>query len=267
MAIKIGGPRGTTLTPSRKIDAGKVGSGFNTGKRTAQSSPGAAQTMSDEDVLGYYIDEMYERYKPEETEYEALSADEIKESVASWLRPGYERAIEGRRAQTRTNKANLDADAIARGMGASTYVTDVKDRQQNAEASDVAALESDYGAALAKYVTEGVNAENDRFLKARQFSAEQRQDAYKLAYSAAQQLFAYYKKSGGGKSSRGSSAQDVTTTSLKNIETFLGLLSRDERAEVYGATTSAGAQYRAEILASVGYGGYIQLLSRYPSGQ
>jgi hypothetical protein len=267
MAIKIGGLTDIALTPSRKIDVGKVGSGFSTGTSSAKNSSGAAQTMSDEDVLGHYIDEMYERYKPEETEYEALSTDEIKESVASWLRPSYEQAIAERKAQTETNKANLDADAIARGMGASTYVTDVKNRQQNAEASDVAGLKSDYGAALAKYVSEEADSENDRFLETQQFNAEQQRDAYELAYSAALQLFAYYKKSGGGKSSGGSSSQSVTTTSLKNIETFLDSLSGDERAEVYGATTSAGAQYRSEILASVGYGGYIQLLSRYPSRQ
>lgn len=266
MAIHIGGLTGSALTPSHKIDVGKLKAGFGAGgSGSKSSSSGDTETLSDEDVLGYYIDEMYERYKPEETEYDALSEDEIKTSVAAWLRPGYDQAILSRQAQTETNKANLDADAIARGMGASTYVTDVKDRQQNAEASDIATLESDYGAALAKYVTEEADSENDRRLEAQQLYAEQRQDAYELAYSAALQLFQYYKKSGGGKSSAKASAKSAATTSLENIETFLGMLSGDERAAVYSAATSEDEEYREEILASVGYGGYLQLMSRYPS--
>ena len=216
--------------------------------------------MSDEDVLSGYVNEMYKRFAPQQVAYDARSEEEIRASVAAWLRPSYEQAITNRQVQTRQNKANLDADSIARGMGASTYVTDVKNRQQNAEASDIASLEADYGSTLSKYVLDGVDSEQDRTLEAEKFNASARQDAYDKAYSAALTLFAQYKKNGGGARKGG-----TPTTSLENCEAFLSLLSGEERRAVYEGTTTEGSQYRAELIASVGTAGYIQLMGKYPS--
>lgn len=212
-------------------------------------------------MLSGLIKDMYSRFQPQEVTYEAKSEEEIRSTVASWLRPSYDQAITNRQEQTLTNKANLDADAIARGMGASTYVTDVKNRQQNAESKDIATLESDYGSTLAQYVSEGVETETDRALEVEKFNAEQRQNAYELAYSAALVLFAQYKK----RSSGGSGKSTTATTSRENCDTFLSQLSGAERKEVYEASSGAGKQYRSEILASVGTGGYLQLMGKYPS--
>lgn len=220
---------------------------------------GGGEGASDEDVLSDYVNQMYARFAPQEVAYDTRGEEEIRASVAAWLRPGYEQAIANRQVQTSQNKANLDADAIARGMGASTYVTDVKNRQQNAEASDIASLEADYGSNLAKYVLEGVDSEQDRALEAEKFNAQQRQSAYDQAYSAALSLYAQYKKSGGGKSS------GVNKTTLENCEAFLSMLSNEERKAIYGASTAQGKQYRAELLASVGAAGYVQLIGKYPS--
>ncbi len=221
------------------------------------TSAGAA--ASDEDVLSAYIDEMYARFAPQEAEYDAKSEDEIRTSVAAWLRPSYDQAIANRQEQTLLNKANLDADAIARGMGASTYVTDMKNRQQNAEAGDIASLEADYGAALSKYVLEGVDSENDRKLEVEMFNAQRRQSAYDQAYEAALALFARYKKG-----SSGSKQSSAAKTTLENCEAFLSTLSGDERKAVYEGSTAQGAKYRAELLASVGAAGYVQLMGKYP---
>ncbi len=224
------------------------------------SGSGSAGTASDEDILSDYINQMYTRFAPQQVTYDARDEAEIRSSVAAWLRPSYDQAIANRQEQTRQNKANLDADAIARGMGASTYVTDVKNRQQNAEASDIASLESDYGANLAKYVLDGVDSEQNRALEAEKFNAEQRQSAYDQAYSAALALYAQYKKSGGGGKTGG-----VNKTTLENCEAFLSMLSGDERKAIYSASTAEGKQYRAELLASVGAAGYVQLMGKYPS--
>ena len=228
------------------------------------NSPNGGSTTteyaSDEDVLSGYINDMYARFAPQEANYDAKSEDEIRTSVAAWLRPSYEQAIANRQGQTRQNKANLDADAIARGMVSSTYVTDVKNRQQNAEASDITSLEADYGSTLSKYVLDGVNSEQDRTLEADKFNAQQRQSAYDQAYSAAQTLFAQYKKNAGRAKKGGTSK-----TTLENCEAFLSLLSGEERKAVYEASTTQGAQYRAELLASVGSAGYVQLMGKYPS--
>jgi len=216
-------------------------------------------TLSDEDVLSGFVDEMYARFAPQQVTYETRSEDEIRSSVAAWLRPSYDQAIANRQELTRLNKANLDADAIARGMGASTYVTDVKNRQQNAESSDITSLEADYGSVLSKYVLDGVDSDQNRALEAEKYNAGARQDAYDKAYTAALSLFEQYKKS--GKKSGGGGAG---ATSLENCEAFLSMLSGEERRAVYEATTAQGAQYRAELIASVGTAGYIQLMGKYP---
>ena len=261
MAISIGGIGKATTIGKQNLGIGSIQ--LATPASSSGGSGSGSGGQDEADILSGLISEMYERFAPQEIDYNAKSEDEIRSSISAWLRPSYEQAITTRKEQTLTNKANLDADAIARGMGASTFVTDVKNRQQNAESSDIATMESDYGATLAKYVSEGVETENDRLLEVQKFNAEQRQSAYELAFSAAMELFPYYrKKSSGGGSGKTSG---VTATSRQNVETFLGSLSQSERSEVYQATTSAGAQYRAEIIASVGTTGYIQMQGKYPS--
>lgn len=179
------------------ITDGGSGPNINLGRINVggSSSGGSSHSHhhSDADVLSGLIKSMYKRFQPEEITYVAKSEEEIRSSVAAWLRPGYEQAIANRQAQTKTNKANLDADAIARGMGASTYVTDVKNRQQNAESRDIATMESDYGATLAQNVSDGLEDEANRVLEVEEFNAQQRQAAYELAYAAALALFQEYK--------------------------------------------------------------------------
>lgn len=262
MGMRISSVRQPTTVGGIKLNLAKRNDDFGKTSGSGGTSSGGA---SDADVLGGFIEDMYGRFAPQQIEYAARSEEEIRSSIAAWLRPGYDQAIMNRKEQTLTNKANLDADAIARGMGASTYVTDVKNRQQNAEAGDIAAMEADYGSTLAKYVSEGVETETGRQLETEKFNAEQRQNAYELAYSAALQLFAQYKKRSGGGS--GGKSAKTGTTSRENCETFLGMLSGNERREVYEAATPAGKQYRSELLASVGTAGYIQLMGIYPSAQ
>lgn len=225
---------------------------------TPAPGAGADTPLSDEDVLSGFVDQMYTRFAPQQVVYDTRSEDEIRSSVAAWLRPSYEQAIANRQEQTRLNKANLDADAIARGMGASTYVSDVKNRQQNAEAGDIASLEADYGATLSKYVLDNVDSEKNRALEAEKYNASARQSAYEKAYTAALSLYEQYKKSARKPGS------GTTATSLENCEAFLSLLSGEERRAVYEASTAQGAQYRAELIASVGTAGYIQLMGKYP---
>lgn len=215
--------------------------------------------LNDEDVLGGFVNQMYARFAPQQVPYDMRSEEEVRASVAAWLRPSYEQAIANRQERTRLNKANLDADAIARGMGASTYVTDVKNRQQTAEAGDIASLEADYGATLSKYVLDNVDRDKNRALEAEKYNAGARQDAYDKAYTAALSLFEQYKKNAGKSKGGGTVA-----TSLEKCEAFLSMLPGEERRTVYEATTAQGERYRAELLASVGMAGYIQLMGKYP---
>ena len=227
---------------------------------SSSSGSSSRNKRSDADVLSGMVNDLYKRFQPQEITYDAKSEEEIRSAIAEWLRPGYDKAIANRQEQTQANKANLDADAIARGMGASTYVTDVKNRQQNAESSDIASLEADYGSVLSKYVLDSVDGEKDRALEAEKYNADARQAAYDKAYTAALSLYEQYKKTA-GKSKGGG----VAGTTLANCESFLMMLSGEERRAVYEATTVQRAQYRAELIASVGTAGYLRLMDQYPS--
>ena len=77
------------------------------------------------------------------------SLDSITEQLAQIYRPQVERAIAQRYGATKQQKAAIDVDAASRGMGTSTWVTDAKNRIMNAEAADIAGLESDYASQLA----------------------------------------------------------------------------------------------------------------------
>lgn len=73
----------------------------------------------------------------------------ITEQLAQIYRPQVERAIAQRYGATKQQKAAIDVDAASRGMGTSSFVTDAKNRIMNAEAADIAGLESDYASQLA----------------------------------------------------------------------------------------------------------------------
>lgn len=270
----------TTGLKDTGIDLGKLSGGKVTGtanKGTGSKGTGGSGSAgkgtggisdADQKVLDGYVQKLYSAYRPEKLTYEALDADALREQIAAWLRPSYDSAIAARRDQTAAYRAELDADAIARGMGSSTYVTDVKSRQLADEAEDIATLEGEYGAQLGKLTMEAAEAERERELEVAIENQKQDQAAYMEAYQAALGLFDTYLKSrgsgGGGGGRGGSAAADVSGTTERNCELFLEGLTGAERYDVYTGTDEQNTRYRNELIASVGYDGYLSLMTRYP---
>lgn len=126
--------------------------------------------------------------------YTPTSEASIRSNIQSYLRPAVDQAIGQRQKQTLTNKANIDADAASRGMGASTWVTDVKNRQQNAEASDIGMMESNYGATLAQQIAQALAQEKANSLSAAQFNAQSQMSAISQALSLANGLYGQQQK-------------------------------------------------------------------------
>ncbi len=176
----VGGSVSSAKSSGTKQSGG--GGGGYIGFSSGPAAPVVDQTARFTDLYK----EMVKTTFPESgVAYTPVSETDISGQIAAWLLPGYERAITDRKELTRGYAAELDADAIARGMGASTYVTDVKSRQQRDEAKDIATLMGEYGATLAKNVAERLSEEKDRALQADMFNAEAKQEAYKMAYEAA----------------------------------------------------------------------------------
>ena len=79
----------------------------------------------------------------------APSAGEVKDMWSGVLRPSADAAIERRNRAAEREMAEIDADAVSRGMGQSSYVTSVKARQMEEAQDDISDIEAQYGAALA----------------------------------------------------------------------------------------------------------------------
>ena len=144
----------------------------------APTSPTTPTQTTEQPTLESLFSEMLARYMPETVSYTPLDQDAIREMLIEWLRPAYEQAIQSRREQTKRSNAELDADAWARGMGTSTYVTDVKDRAYQNEARDVDALEGNYAATLAGQLYDAMQKQQEQALQVEQFNAEPVSDVY-----------------------------------------------------------------------------------------
>ena len=142
-------------------------------------------------------------YAPQRIDYTPLDEKTLAERIGAVLRPVYDKAIAAVFRNNRRSDAELDADAISRGMGSSSFVTDVKRRQDSAAADDVSELETEYGAKLADQLYKAMEGERDRQLEVDKFNAQQQSAALEQAFSAAQVLYAAYlqakKKRGGGR--------------------------------------------------------------------
>ena len=231
---------------------------FDPGRPGGSGGRGGSGSTRKTRPLSEYVDTLFQAYRPEKLTYTAVDGDTPRSQIAAWLRPGYDRAIFERGAKTARYRAELDADALSRGMGSSTYVTDVKSRQMQAEADDVLALESEYGAQLGKLLMEAVNREKERELSAAMQNQENEHEAYLLAYRTALGLYTDSLKAGSG------GGRGETGTTERNCRLFLEGLTPQERYAVYSGADEASARYREEIIRSVGSKGYLDLIQEYP---
>ena len=205
----------------------KTQAAYNTANGVKTSSVPSGFASAFQDSLA-----MLQGYMPQ-ISYSPTSEATLRSNISSYLRPAVEQAIANRQKQTVTNKANLDADAYARGMGSSTWLTDVKNRQQNAEGSDIATMESNYGATLAQQIAEAMAREQQNSLVAQQFNASAQQAALSQALSMANGFYSQSLANTGKKSSGSSSSMQ------KYIDTLLAAL--EEQSTPTTPVKKAGA--------------------------
>lgn len=273
------------------IEEGEEASGGGT-----SSSGGAAEAQEFDEILN----EMMEQFSPELIDYRPTDEQTLAEQIALWLRPVYAQSISERERQTERYNAELDADALARGMGSSTYVSDMKNRNFGYEAQDIVEIESEYGATLAKYLFDAMEADRERQLEVETFNANAKNEAYDRAYSAAESLYAAYlenreqSNSRGGSGGSGSSGartqstsssspsynakdraqafyemayDNIPATSYENCEAYLSGLTPKERKSVYTATSGKYLRIRAELQRSLSKREYNQLKNRYSASK
>ena len=156
--------------------------------------------MTEQEKQQYYGNEAFETifaktkkdYAPQLVAYTPLDEQTLAERISAVLRPVYDKAIAAIFRGNKRQDAELDADAISRGMGSSTFVSDLKRRQDSAAADDVNDLEAEYGAKLADQLYKAMEGERDRQLEVDKFNAQQQSAAMEQAFSAARVLYDAY---------------------------------------------------------------------------
>lgn len=184
------------------------------------------------------VDSLYNKIssKTSKVTYDPMSPSALKSVLAKALRPDYDKAIENRRGTAATNRAAIDTDAAARGMGSSTWVTDAKNRQNNAMAADIANLEGDYSSKLYQSLLERLTDQEAKKLTVDQFNASADQQALAQALSAANWL---YEADGSGRRRGGSSRKSSeyvldVLPSMKSVQQAIGetALSNNQKANL-----------------------------------
>ena len=183
--------------------------------------------------------------------------DEIRSYVESYLRTAYDQSIENRRKQTEADRAMIDLDAYSRGMGGSTWVTDAKQRLQDAEADDIAKMEANYQAGLNEAVLNQYNQAVAQGLAAQNNAYDLAKDLYSLGQNAKAGVgsvsssgggsgggggysYSSGKKkssgSGSGSSSSGNSGSYIyDSTNVKNRNGSLNFANKDNRDAYYAS--------------------------------
>lgn len=199
-------------------------------------------------------------------QYVPQSEAALRAQLRDALRPQVDAAIAARKEATKENAAALDVDAWSRGMGRSTYLTDVKERQLDDEAEDIAQMEQEYSATLASLLMEALEAERQRAFQAQLYNADALAKTRELAFSSAQDAYQEYLATlqAAQRRNRGSSKEDAIATSEENCRLFLSYLTPEERANIYSGATAQDRIYRDELIASLGYAGYVAIQQEFP---
>lgn len=230
-----------------------------------------------QDMFSYYYDKIIGKLNsilPSDVNA-AYSADELSAQYSAYLRPRVDSAIAAREKAAQSNQAELDADAAARGMGSSTFVSSLKNREMDAAASDIAGLESDYLATLAERVQEGMLAQMERQQELYLFQAQQQASAQKTALELASDWYFDYmdrqqeleeaKIAATGKSTKsygtgGKSGYSGTVLTLADYEAFVDLLNSEEREKLRNSNDKKWSAYREEMTYALGREGLEMLL-------
>ena len=172
-------------------------------------------------------------------DYQPRSRAEIRAGLEGALQPSYQAAVDERKQSTQRTNASIDADAAARGIGASSWGTDVKARNYGSEAKDIAAMRSNYGATIANNLNTIMSDQENRKLSADQYNETSRSGALSNALGLALSNYGKWGANADG-SGGGDPTPDLTDQYPTMSALQLALKSAANQAEKAGVETYAG---------------------------
>ena len=201
-----------------------------------------------------------------------FDAQGLYELLTTILRPAIDQAIAGRIGQSEANIAELEADAFSRGMGGSTYLSSMHQRELMAAQSDISELESQYASAIAQQLYNAMQEHYDRQLEIEMFNIEQQaqanEDALDYWWDYVQQQEENNQGSGGGGGrSLGGGAKDAedeeaSTRFDEYIEALSGF-SSNVINNIFTDESSTWQDLRDSMIAEIGLNGYFALYEHF----
>ena len=166
--------------------------------------------MANEEYLNNFnslYDKFYAKLNQPAVEYKPQSLSTLKDALTKVIRPSYDKQIGNVKKSSAEGRASISADAGRRGLGSSTVVSDLLNRNKNAEAENINNINSDYLAALYSALMNQKNAQDEMSMSAQQANAQARQNASSqalgLAQNAYDKVYAPTSTGGGGGGRRG----------------------------------------------------------------
>ena len=195
---------------------------------------------------------------------QAPDYDSLVELFEAYLRPTYDRAIENRHQAAQTSMAELDADAYSRGMGASTFVSSMREREQDDMNSDIAMLETEYASALSERLYEAMAAYSKLKLEADIYNAENA-----LLASGTGRSTGGSSGMGSGKTASAGSGTGMSGKvkfGFDECKSLLGKFSTSERYDFFMSGDPYWKQMRSEMIEAIGRDRFEYLKDSYFGG-
>lgn len=192
------------------------------------------------------------------------TAQIMREYLERFMRPATDAAIEAREDAAESNMAEMDADAAARGMQGSTFVSSLKAREMEEAQADIADIEGDYMAALSAQLYESMFDLYESHLEQERYEAELEMERERLELEKR----AFYSANSGssGRSGSGSSSdtEDIAVPDITYQECYdlLGYLG-DEAYDFLNSNTAYWTRCRAEVRAALGDSEYERLIREF----
>ena len=196
--------------------------------------------------------------------------EELARDYTDILRPGVDLAINKRRVRGDEAMAEIDADAAARGMAASTYVSSMKEREDDDVQEDVSMMEAQYTATLAERIASALDHYAALGMQAASANAQMAASARNAAAGIAAQWYGNYLDtlsagpafSGAVSAASGNSAAGGGLSEADYYE-YVSLLSASEREALFTSGAGDWAGRREELVGALGKKAYEALVQSY----
>lgn len=143
------------------------------------------------DKLNTYTQTLYHALRDEAPDivYTPRSEAQLRDNLEASYKAGYDQSVASRQQAARQNRAAIDADAASRGMGASTWVTDAKNRQTDNLNRDLTTLAANRNATIAQQLAAALADQEANKLAVDQFNAQQRAGLLSSALSTSASMY------------------------------------------------------------------------------